>query len=42
MKTETIYLSPYVKIFEILPEGVLCSSNGNEGVGEEGGAGEFN
>ena len=42
MKDKTMYASPEVEIFEVLAEGVLCSSGGNEGVGEEDGVGGFN
>lgn len=34
-----MYLSPEVEIFEILAEGILCSSN--EGIREEDGNGGF-
>jgi hypothetical protein len=39
MCREAMYLSPEVEIFEILAEGILCSSN--EYVGEEDGNGGF-
>jgi hypothetical protein len=39
---ETIYETPLMEIYEILTEGVLCNSTGNEGVGEEDGIGGFN
>ena len=37
-----LYTSPLMEIYEIMTEGVLCSSSGNEGVGEEEGIGSFN
>ena len=37
---ETIYETPSVDIYDILSEGLLCSSN--EILGEEYGNGEFN
>ncbi len=42
MKEEIMYASPQMEIYEVLAEGVLCSSGGNEGVGEEDGVGGFN
>lgn len=39
---ETTYETPSMEIYEVLAEGVLCSSPGNEGVGEEEGNGGFN
>ena len=42
MQKEIWYVSPSVEVYEALAEGVLCSSSGNEGVGEEEGAGGFN
>ena len=39
---ETIYETPSMESYEILTEGVLCNSIGNEGVGEEDGNGGFN
>lgn len=42
MKKGIIYVSPEAEIYELLAEGVLCSSSGNEGIGEEAGNGEFN
>jgi len=39
MSGETMYLSPQVEIYEILSEGILCSSN--ENIGEEDGNGGF-
>lgn len=41
MKAEKYYLSPEVEICEILTEGIICSSSGNEGVDEEEGVGGF-
>jgi hypothetical protein len=35
------YESPSIILLEIVNEGVLCSSNGNEGVEEELGHGSF-
>ena len=42
MKIETVYMSPDMEIFYVMAEGVLCSSSGNEVVGEEEGFGGFN
>lgn len=39
---EPIYETPSIESYEILIEGVLCNSIGNEGVGEEDGNGGFN
>ena len=39
---ETIYETPSTEVYDVLVEGVLCSSPGNEGVGEEDGNGGFN
>ena len=39
MGKETMYLSPEVEVYEVLAEGILCSSN--ENVGEEDGNGGF-
>ena len=39
---EMIYETPSMEIYEALPEGILCASPGNEGVGEEDGNGGFN
>lgn len=39
---ETTYEIPLMEIYEVLAEGVLCSSLGNEGIGEEEGNGDFN
>ena len=39
MGKETMYLSPEVEVYEVLAEGIRCSSN--ENVGEEDGNGEF-
>ena len=37
-----MYMTPSMEIYEVLTEGVLCASPGNEGVGEEDGVGGFN
>jgi hypothetical protein len=42
MKEDKYYHSPELEMYEILAEGILCSSGGNEGVGEEEGNGGFN
>lgn len=42
MKMVQKYVSPDMEIYEVMAEGVLCSSGGNEGVGEENGVGGFN
>ena len=43
MKTkEVIYETPSMEVYDVLSEGVLCASSGNEGVGEEDGNGGFN
>lgn len=42
MRKETWYMPPEIESSEIITEGVLCSSGGNEVVGEEEGNGEFN
>ena len=39
---ETIYETPLVKAYVVFVEGVLCTSPGNECVGEEDGNGGFN
>jgi hypothetical protein len=39
MGKETMYLPPEVEVYEVLAEGILCSSN--ENVGEEDGNGGF-
>ena len=39
---EIIYETPSMEVYDVLVEGVLCSSPGNEGVGEEFGNGGFN
>lgn len=39
---ETIYETPSMEVYDVLVEGVLCSSPGNESVGEEDGNGGFN
>ena len=36
------YVAPESEIYIIFPEGIICSSNGNEGVTEEEGIGGFN
>lgn len=41
-KEEAMYMTPSMEIYEVLTEGVLCASPGNEGVGEEDGVGGFN
>ena len=43
MKTKVIiYETPSMEVYEVLTEGVLCASPGNESVGEEEGFGSFN
>jgi hypothetical protein len=42
MKEDQYYHSPELEMCELLAEGILCSSGGNEGVGEEEGNGGFN
>ena len=41
MKKQTFYVAPEVEIFELMTEGILCSSTGNEGIGETPGVGEW-
>ena len=41
LKQENIYVSPLIVIQGMDFEGVLCSSPGNESVGEEDGNGSF-
>lgn len=38
----SVYETPSFDVYEVLAEGVLCNSTGNEGVGEEDGNGGFN
>lgn len=40
--THVLYESPSMEAYEVLTEGVLCASPGNEIVGEEEGIGDFN
>lgn len=39
---ETTYETPSMEVYDVIAEGVLCSSPGNEVVGEEDGNGGFN
>lgn len=39
---EIMYETPSMEVYEVLTEGVLCSSPGTEDVGEEDGNGGFN
>lgn len=39
---KTMYETPLIEAYEVLVEGVLCSSPGNEGLDEEYGNGDFN
>lgn len=39
---EIMYEAPLMEVYEVLAEGVLCSSPGNEGLDEENGNGDFN
>lgn len=39
---EIMYETPLMEVYEILAEGVLCSSPGNELIDEEYGNGDFN
>lgn len=39
MNKEASYVSPEVEVYEIIAEGILCSSN--EDIGEEDGNGGF-
>ena len=38
MRTLPLYQSPYIYVCSIEPEGIICASGGNEGVGENPGS----